>query len=160
MSRDHKDVCTLSRKVMFQPLSVPLQNGIRFFLVPVPAAPRADFAACCPSRERYRVSTFHLQKCIGLGACSGPGGLWVTSAYGENAAPTSSTFWFKRQPFALVANHGPYRRFKCFHRTDYLALIRRMAARRVRLSRLIPRTVRCFVALSEPLFIQAPRFTR
>jgi hypothetical protein len=42
---------------------------------------------------------------------------------------------------------------------DYLALIRRMAARRVRLSRLIPHALRRFVTLSEPLLIQAPRFT-
>ena len=33
-------------------------------------------------------------------------------------------------------------RFKCFYPTDYLALIWRMAARRVRLSRLIPRALR------------------
>ena len=31
-----------------------------------------------------------------------------------------------------------------------------MAARRVRLLPLVPRTLRCFVTLSEPLFIQAP----
>ena len=37
---------------------------------------------------------------------------------------------------------------------------RLMVARRVRLSRFIPHTFRCFVTLSEPLFIQAPRFAR
>src|SRR6202040_4481194 len=31
-------------------------------------------------RERYGVSTFRLWKYVGLGACSGPGGTWVTKA--------------------------------------------------------------------------------
>jgi len=35
-----------------------------------------------------------------------------------------------------------------------------VAARRVRVSRLIPRTLRCFVTLSGSLFIQTPGFTR
>src|ERR1017187_4361312 len=39
VKRDHKEVCALSRGVMFQPLSVPLQNGVRFVLVPVLATP-------------------------------------------------------------------------------------------------------------------------
>jgi hypothetical protein len=66
--------------VMLQPLSVPLQYDIRFFLVPIPAPPWADFAVRCPRRERYRVSTFRLQKCVGLAACCRPGGLWVTKS--------------------------------------------------------------------------------
>jgi len=80
VKKDQEDVCPLSRGVMFQPLSVPLQNGIRFFLDPVPAPPWTDFAVCCPKRERYEVSTFHLQKYVGTGACFGPGGIWVTRA--------------------------------------------------------------------------------
>jgi len=47
--RDHKDVSPLSRGVMFQPLSNPLQTGIRFFLVPSPASPWAVFANCFPN---------------------------------------------------------------------------------------------------------------
>ncbi len=39
VKRDHEDVSPLSREVMFQPLFVPLQDDIRFFLVPVPALP-------------------------------------------------------------------------------------------------------------------------
>ena len=31
VKRDHEDVCTLSRRVMLQPLSVPLPDGVRFF---------------------------------------------------------------------------------------------------------------------------------
>jgi hypothetical protein len=80
VKRDQEEVCPLSREVMFQPLSAPLQDGIRFLLDPAPAPPWAGFAACCPRRERYGVSTFRLQKCVGLGACYRPGGVWVTKA--------------------------------------------------------------------------------
>jgi hypothetical protein len=38
-NRDHEDVCPFSRGVMLQPLSARLQDGIRFFLVLVPALP-------------------------------------------------------------------------------------------------------------------------
>ena len=83
------------------------------------------------------------------------------SAHQKTLFPPPLPFWFKRKShFRLFHIDDLYRRFKCFHHTDYLALIRLVAARRVRLSRLIPRTLRCFVTLSEPLFIQAPRFTR
>ena len=39
VKRDHKEVGPISREVILQPLSIPLQNGLRFFLVPLPAAP-------------------------------------------------------------------------------------------------------------------------
>jgi hypothetical protein len=47
------DVGSLSRRVTSKPVSVRLQNGIRFFRHPTPAPPWAGFAACCPRRERY-----------------------------------------------------------------------------------------------------------
>jgi len=47
VKRGHKEVCPLSRGVMLQPLSIRLQNGVRFLLVPVPAPPWANLAACC-----------------------------------------------------------------------------------------------------------------
>jgi hypothetical protein len=75
----------------------------------------------------------------------------------QDAAPTPVAVWLKREhPLALVIVDDLYRRLTCIHPIDYLALIRPVAARRVRLSRLAPRTLRCFVTLSEPLFIQTP----
>ena len=45
-------------------------------------------------------------------------------------------FWFKRKShFRLLIHNGLYRRFRCLHHTSYLALIRFVATRRVRLSR-------------------------
>src|ERR1700686_4200991 len=50
--RDHEEVCPLSRGVMLQPVSRPLQPAIRFFPVPAYAPPWADLAACCPRAIR------------------------------------------------------------------------------------------------------------
>jgi hypothetical protein len=44
-----REVCPLSRAVMLQPLSAPLQNGIRFLPGPIPAALSACLAAHFPS---------------------------------------------------------------------------------------------------------------
>jgi hypothetical protein len=45
---DQREVCPLSRGVMLQPLSVPLQNGLRFLPPPLPAALSAHLAGCFP----------------------------------------------------------------------------------------------------------------
>jgi hypothetical protein len=46
---DQREVGPLSRGVTSQPLSAPLQHGIRFLPPPLPAAPSARLAACFPS---------------------------------------------------------------------------------------------------------------
>ena len=48
VKRDHEEVCPISREVILQPLSIPLQNGLRFFLVPLPAAPTVSLAVHLP----------------------------------------------------------------------------------------------------------------
>ena len=104
MRKDHEEVCPLSRGMMLQSLSVPLQGGVRFVLNPVPAPPLADLAACCPRGERYGVPTFHLQKYVGLGACYGPGGVWVTKAHLTRVLPTSVTVLVKRNSHFRLFN--------------------------------------------------------
>jgi hypothetical protein len=47
--RHQREVCPLSRGVMLQPLSAPLQHGIRFLPPPLPAAPSARLAVRFPS---------------------------------------------------------------------------------------------------------------
>ena len=48
--RHRREVCPLSRRVMFQPVSVPLQDGIRFFPPPYPhhrwSALRLPYFSC------------------------------------------------------------------------------------------------------------------
>src|SRR5215475_5274195 len=50
--KDQKEVCPLSRGVMSpkaQLLSIPLQNGVRFLLRPLPAPLSTRLAACLPT---------------------------------------------------------------------------------------------------------------
>jgi hypothetical protein len=45
---DRTEVCPLSRRAMFQPVSRPLQPGIRFLRIPLPTAPTAFLAVRLP----------------------------------------------------------------------------------------------------------------
>ncbi|MCT7066683.1 hypothetical protein [Salmonella enterica] len=45
---DHAEVCPLSRRAMFQPVSRPLQPGVRFLRTPLPEAPTAFLAVRLP----------------------------------------------------------------------------------------------------------------
>ena len=49
VTRHQEEVCPLSREIMLQSLSAPLQDGIRFFLIPLPASPWAFLAVRLPT---------------------------------------------------------------------------------------------------------------
>jgi hypothetical protein len=122
------DVCSLSRGVMLpavaQPLSGPLQVGLRFFRDPVPPAPWARLTACFP-------------RCRGgLGALprSAHASRWVRPrlfAGGRavcgrgTCSPTLRTTHLLVQAFCpcgaqhlrLVGHYGVYQRFTCVGRT-------------------------------------------
>jgi hypothetical protein len=49
--KDLAEVCPLSREVMLQPLSIPLQDGVRFFRIPLPALSSARLAAAYRERK-------------------------------------------------------------------------------------------------------------
>jgi len=51
---DHTEVCPLSRPAIVQPVSIPLQEGVRFFRDPLPAAPTAFLAVRLPSPAALR----------------------------------------------------------------------------------------------------------
>jgi hypothetical protein len=70
--RHPKEVSSLSRRVMSQPLSGPLQAGIRFLPRPLPAAPSVRLAAGLPSREGDGLTTLHRRNPRGLGPASTP----------------------------------------------------------------------------------------
>ena len=55
--RHQREVCTLSGRVMLQPLSGPLQVGLRFLPDPLPAAPSAHLTTRFPQREGYGLTT-------------------------------------------------------------------------------------------------------
>ena len=161
MTRDHEEVCPLARGVMLHPLSTRLQDGIRFFPTPLPAPPWADLAACCPRGSDTGLPRSACQacryRCLLLTGGRVDHGSLSTRSYTH----PHYRFWLKRvSHFRFFTYDDLYRRFKYFHHADYLALIRLMAARKVRLSRFAPHTLRCFVTLSGPLLIQARRFIR
>uniref|UniRef100_A0A494G966 Uncharacterized protein n=1 Tax=Solanum lycopersicum TaxID=4081 RepID=A0A494G966_SOLLC len=47
-TKDQLEVCSLSRGMMFQPLSGPLQPGVRFLQPPIPAQPTAFLTVRLP----------------------------------------------------------------------------------------------------------------
>ena len=71
-TKDHAEVCPVSRGVMFQPLSEPLQLGIRFFCNPIAARPTARLAAHLPRGQRYGLTTFPIYHTTGLGPAYSP----------------------------------------------------------------------------------------
>ena len=71
--RQHpREVSPLSRGVMSQPLSGPLQAGVRFLPRPLPAAPSVRLTVGLPSREGYGFTTLHRGNLRGLGPASTP----------------------------------------------------------------------------------------
>jgi hypothetical protein len=75
--KDLAEVCPLSRGMMVQSLSVPLQDGIRFFRVPLPASLSASLARSFPFWEQYGFSVFRASNRCGLGPLSSPVALVV-----------------------------------------------------------------------------------
>ena len=67
-----REVGPLSRGVMSQPLSDPLQAGLRLLPRPLPAVPSARLAAGLPSREGYGLTTLHHGNPRGLGPAYTP----------------------------------------------------------------------------------------
>ena len=80
---------------MSQPLSGPLQAGLRFLPRPLPAAPSARLAAGLPSREDDGLTTLHRRNPRGLGPAFTP--VARSSAPDEFAAsgPGHVPFWSK-----------------------------------------------------------------
>lgn len=66
------EVCSLSREVLLQPLSVSLRDGLRFLHLPVPAPLSAFLTGGFPLQEGYGLTMFRLGTRDGLGALSSP----------------------------------------------------------------------------------------
>lgn len=50
---------------MFQPLSAPLQSGLRFFRPPLPATLSAHLTVCFPSAETEgELRVYHVSQCV------------------------------------------------------------------------------------------------
>jgi hypothetical protein len=59
------EVCSLSREVMFQLLSLSLQEGIRLLHLPLPATPSASLASRFPMQESIGLTLFRM--CVRMG---------------------------------------------------------------------------------------------
>jgi hypothetical protein len=57
---DRAEVCPLSRRAMSQPVSRPLQTGIRFLRIPLPAPPLALLTVGLPIGQRYGLTLFRM----------------------------------------------------------------------------------------------------
>lgn len=67
------EVCSLSRPVTFKPVSVPLQNGLRFLRLPLPASLSAFLAVGLPVfRQEYGLTLFRVGDMGGLGPAFSP----------------------------------------------------------------------------------------
>ena len=54
------DVSSLTGRVMSQPVSIPLQNGFRFFHPLTPYLPQHALRLACHNGRRHGVTTFHV----------------------------------------------------------------------------------------------------
>src|SRR5437667_12098772 len=66
------EVCSLSRPMMFQSVSAPLQRGLRFFWSLLPASPSSRLTAVLPQREQYGLTTFRRNDTTGFGSLCTP----------------------------------------------------------------------------------------
>jgi hypothetical protein len=57
---DRAEVCPLSRRAMSQPVSRPLQTGVRFLRIPLPAPPMALLTVGLPFGQRYGLTLFRM----------------------------------------------------------------------------------------------------
>ena len=96
MTKDHKEVCPFSREVMLQPLSAPLQDGIRFFLVPLPARHRSLRFDCPLFRARIRAyRVLRSEQMSDLGPVFPPVGVVVSVIPNVTEITYPRTFWCK-----------------------------------------------------------------
>ena len=94
---------------MAQALSIPLQNGIRFFYPPLPAAPSAFLTDCFPKKKwgDYGLTVFRVNNISGLGSASTPTilGGYATPPLKESS-PSHCLLAQAYQCFWLVPYHG------------------------------------------------------
>jgi hypothetical protein len=97
--KDPVEVSPFSRETMLrwlfrpsQSLSIPLQNGIRFFHVPIPAYLSANLAIDLPFREKYGFTMFYLNNKNGLDSASSPVAILFVEPYSVKGSPATCHF--------------------------------------------------------------------
>ena len=114
--KDRAEVCSLSREVLFQPLSTPLQDGLRFFRVPVPAIS----SACLAAAYRDGLTVFCIGNKSGLGLLYPPVALDVHERTRKIASTRHGAFWLKPVSiFGLLPGYDVYQAFTCVDHTTH-----------------------------------------
>ena len=118
--RHRREVCPLARRVMLpghlaQPVSSPLQGGIRFFPTPIPAPPLVGLTAFLPflRKEQYGLTTFHTSTMDEVGSACSPVARHLRETIRERLHLATSLVGQACQPLWLVGSHDVYRQFTC-----------------------------------------------
>ena len=121
-TKDQLEVCPLSRGMMFQSLSGPLQPSIRFFQPPIPAQPTAFLAVRLPEPNctRAAIRAYHVPHALHdwVRTCLFAGGL--TTTYSDHSAEYPATYLLVSAYHQLWHRntHDVYQQFTCVAHTS------------------------------------------
>ena len=102
---------------MAQPLSIPLQNGFRFFHHPLPAVSSAHLTVCFPRGETTGLPRSAYIPLDGLGAVSSPVGRHLRQENGEFLSLPTCLLAQAYQRLWLVGSDDVYQQFTFVHHT-------------------------------------------
>src|SRR4051794_26405615 len=108
------EVSPLARGVMLplaQPLSVPLQNSLRFFHLPLPAVPSTGLTTCLPRGRPTGLPRSAYSPLAGSGSASPPRVLMSTIEEEGPSIPTLCLLAQACQRLWLVGSHDVYQQF-------------------------------------------------
>ena len=106
---DQTEVCPLSRGMMSQPLSGPLQPGIRFFRPPIPAPSTAFLAVRLPAIlhwQRYGLTTFPACHTTDVGPTYSPAVCWRRNPNFQRGNRPHTILVSAQQQLALSLSRG------------------------------------------------------
>ena len=92
---DRAEVCPLSRRAMFQPVSRPLQPGVRFLRIPLPAAPTAFLAVRLPFPAALWAYPVPHESPSGADPSASPAVVLSMMVQSSKTIPHRIPFWFK-----------------------------------------------------------------
>ena len=132
--KDLVEVCSLSRRPMFQTVSSRLQEGFRFFHIPLPAAPTAFLAVHLPSPAALRAYPVPHAFQSGAGPSISPAAVYPRWIIGKDPYLAAHLLVQAYQHLRLVWLDDVYQRFTCVGRIRSSLAPFRLDAGRVRLS--------------------------
>lgn len=111
--KDQVEVGSLSRRVLFQPVSQRLQPGLRFLHHPIPAPPTAYLAVCLPRGQRYGLTTFLDHHTTGLGPVYTPVACSTTCPHFKQGHPATYRLVNAYQQLWHLEINDVYQQFTC-----------------------------------------------